>query len=141
MWQRVQTLYLALATALVAVLFFSPMAFVVGPGGRRESIAFVEKLPYLAILISIAAAQLFALVTYRARMVQMRVAVIAALLLAGFQAWLAVDFFRAPDAIVFRFTAVFPVVAAILDFLAARAIFSDELLVRSSSRLRAAKRK
>lgn len=141
MWQRVQTLYLLLATALVAALFFTPMAFVVGTGGSREEIFFVEKIPYLAILISIAAAQLFALVTYRARMVQMRVAIIAALLLLGFQAWLATDFFRAPDAIIFRFTMVFPAVACILDFLAARAIFSDELLVRSSARLRAAKRK
>ena len=141
MWQRIQTLYLLVATVLVAVLFFSPLATVYGPGGSRESIAFAEKLPYLALMISIAAAQLFALVTYRARMVQMRVAVIAALLLVGFQAWIAVDFFRAPSQVVFRLTAVFPLVAAILDVLAARAVFSDELLVRSASRLRAAKRK
>ena len=141
MWQRIQTLYLFLAAVLVAVLFFSPMAEIVGPGGSRETVAYVEKIPYLALMISIVAAQLFALVTYRFRMVQMRVSVIAALMLAGFQAWLAVDYFRAPDAFVFRFTAIFPLVAAILDLLAARAVFSDELLVRSSSRLRAAKRR
>ncbi|MBO5194109.1 MAG: DUF4293 family protein, partial [Bacteroidales bacterium] len=38
------------------------------------------------------------------------------------------------------YTAVFPIVAAILDFLAARNIFLDEAMVQSASRLRKRKR-
>ena len=38
-------------------------------------------------------------------------------------------------------TGIFPIVAVILDFLAARSILADELLVRSADRLRSAKRK
>jgi hypothetical protein len=33
MWQRLQTLYLCIATGLIAALFFSVKAFTLGPGG------------------------------------------------------------------------------------------------------------
>jgi hypothetical protein len=71
----------------------------------------------------------------------MRISVIAALLFFGFQIWIAVDYFNAPDGLVFRYTAIFPLIAFILDLLAARSIFGDELIVESGSHLRAAKRR
>ena len=71
----------------------------------------------------------------------MRLSNLAGLLLLGLQAWMAVSYFTSDPRPALSFTAIFPIVAAILDFLAARAILRDEFLVRSASRLRAAKRK
>jgi hypothetical protein len=81
-----------------------------------------------------------ALTTFKVRVLQMRTAVLAALILVALQGWLAVDFFTADQALVFRWTAVFPLVAALLDVWAARAIFRDQLLVESLSSLRKRRR-
>ena len=94
------------------------------------------------VLFSIAlAAQLLAIVALKSRTLQMRLSNLAALLLLGLQVWMAVSYFTADPRPALNMTAIFPIVAAILDFLAARAILKDELLVRSASRLRSSKRK
>ena len=77
---------------------------------------------------------------YRHRIFQMRTVMLAAIISLALQCWLAVDFFTSGEALVFRVAAVFPIAVTILNILAARAIYSDELIVRSASRLRAAKR-
>ncbi|MBR1488146.1 MAG: DUF4293 domain-containing protein [Bacteroidales bacterium] len=132
MWQRIQTLYLILATGLVAALFFCTKA---------GDITYTEYWPYAILLIVIAFLQVMATTTWKHRIFQMRTASLAAIILIGLQAWLVVDFISTHNDPVFHVTAVFPVVAAILDFLAARSILADEMLVRSADRLRAAKRK
>ena len=141
MWQRIQTLYLAIATGLIASMFFSNMAVAIGSDGDVAEIAYIEKIPYLCLMISLLCANLLALVLFKFRPLQIRVAAIAALMLVGFQIWLAVDYFTAPEGIVFRFTAIFPIVAAILDVLAIKGIYSDQLMVESFSRLRSKKKK
>lgn len=124
MWQRIQTLYLLIASGLLVAMYFQPY----GTG--------------FIILFSIAlAAQLLAIVALKSRTLQMRLSNLAALLLLGLQIWMAVSYFTADPRPSLSFTAIFPIVAAILDFLAARAILKDELLVRSASRLRSSKRK
>ncbi len=141
MWQRVQTLYLMIASALVAALFFSVKAFVFGPeGAHAQEFRYIAYTPYLILLIVIALLQLIALTTFKVRVLQMRTAVLAALILVALQAWLAVDFFTADEVLVFRWTAVFPLVAALLDVWAARAILRDQLLVESLSSLRKRRR-
>ena len=132
MWQRIQTLYLILATGLVAALFFCTKA---------GDITYTEYWPYAILLIVIAFLQVMATTTWKHRIFQMRTASLAAIILIGLQAWLVVDFITTHNDPVFHVTAVFPIVAAILDFLAARSILADELLVRRADRLRAAKRK
>ena len=132
MWQRIQTLYLILATGLVAALFFCTKA---------GDITYTEYWPYAILLIVIAFLQVMATTTWKHRIFQMRTASLAAIILIGLQAWLVVDFITTHNDPVFHVTAVFPVVAAILDFLAARSILADAMLVRSADRLRAAKRK
>ena len=124
MWQRIQTLYLLIASGLLVAMYFQPY----GTG--------------FIILFSIAlAAQLLAIVALKSRTLQMRLSNLAALLLLGLQIWMAVSYFTADPRPALSFTAIFPIVAAILDFLAARAILKDELLVRSASRLRSSQRK
>ena len=141
MWQRVQTLYLMIASALVAALFFSVKAFVFGPDGTHaQEFRYIAYTPYLILLIVVALLQVIALTTFKVRVLQMRTAVLAALILVALQGWLAVDFFMADKSVVFRWTAVFPLIAALLDVWAARAIFRDQLLVESLSSLRKRRR-
>ena len=132
MWQRIQTLYLLLATGLVAALFFC---------NKAGDIPYTEYWPYLILLILTGFLQVLALTSWKHRIFQMRTASLSAILLLALQGWLVFDFIASHNEPVFSVTAVFPVVAAILDFLAARNILADEIMVRSADRLRAAKRK
>ena len=93
------------------------------------------------LLILITLLNLLALTTYKIRVFQVRTTVLAALLTLALQAWLVVDFIVTGNDPVFHVPAVFPLVAVILDIMAARGIWADELMVRSSSRLRSSKRK
>ena len=131
MWQRIQTLYLFLATALIAALFFCHKA---------GDVFYTDYWPYLILLIVVGFLNVTALTTYKHRIFQMRTATLSAIILLGLQIWLVVDFIKTHNNPVFTVTAVFPIVAMILNLLAARGILADELLVRNSSRLRAAKR-
>lgn len=141
MWQRLQTLYLCIATGLIVALFFSVKAFTLGPGGVHSvELTYIKCTPYLILLILITILQLLAVFTFNARVFQMRTAVLSAILMIALQAWIGVDYFTADKEWIFKFTAVFPLVAAILNFIAARLILRDQLLVESVSHLRSRKK-
>ena len=87
MWQRIQTLYLALATGLIAAMLFTLKAVVPGPDGAfLQEVRYTAYLPYLILLIVIVLLDFLALTTFRFRVFQMRTAVLAALLLLALQA-------------------------------------------------------
>ncbi|MBO7643757.1 MAG: DUF4293 domain-containing protein [Bacteroidales bacterium] len=132
MWQRIQTLYLAIATGLVAALFFCDKA---------QGVAFTSYWPYTVLLVIITILNVLALTTWKIRIFQVRTAVLSAIITLAFQAWLVVDFLVTGNDPLFKVPAIFPLVAVILDVLAARSIWADELMVRSASRLRSSKRK
>ena len=137
MWQRIQTLYLALATGLMAAMLFSLKAVVPGADGEFiQEIKYTAYVPYLILLIVIVLLDFLALTAFRFRVFQMRTAVLAAIITLALQAWIAVDYFTAEDSLVFRLTAVFPIVAIICDLLAARGIASDIMVVESFNHLR-----
>lgn len=141
MWQRIQTLYLALATGLIAAMLFSLKAVVPGPDGAfLQEVRYTAYLPYLILLIVIVLLDFLALTTFRFRVFQMRTAVLAALITLALQAWIAVDYFTADSSLVFRLTAVFPIVAVIFDLLAARGIASDIMVAESVNHLRTRKK-
>ena len=141
MWQRLQTLYLCIATGLIVALFFSVKAFTLGPGGVHSvELTYIKYTPYLILLILITILQLLAVFTFNARVFQMRTAVLSAILMIALQAWIGVDYFTADKELIFKFTAVFPLVAAILNSIAARLILRDQLLVESVSHLRSRKK-
>lgn len=71
----------------------------------------------------------------------MRTAVLAAIITLALQVWLAVDYFSTSDAVVFRITAIFPLVSLICDLLAARGIMSDIMVADSVNRLRSSRKK
>ena len=141
MWQRLQTLYLCIATGLIAALFFSVKAFTLGSGGVHSvELTYIKYTPYLILLILITILQLLAVFTFNARVFQMRTAVLSAILMIALQTWIGVDYFTADKEWIFKFTAVFPLVAAILNLIAARYILRDQLLVESVSHLRSRKK-
>lgn len=141
MWQRIQTLYLAVATALLTSMFFCKFATILGPDGVEISIKYFEKVPYLVLLAVALAGNVFSLFAFKIRIPQMRVATVAALILLAFQIWIIVDVVRGWNEMVFSVTALFPLVAMVLDILAARNIMLDEAMVQSASRLRASRRR
>ena len=132
MWQRIQTIYLALATGLLAAMFFC---------NKADDVSFISYYPYLILLIVVVLLNLLALTGYKHRIFQMRTAILSAIITVALQAWIAVDFMATHSERIFPVAAIFPIVAVILDVLAARAIFSDELMVRSAGRLRGPKKK
>ena len=140
MWQRIQTLYLAIATGLAASMFFCNLAEIIGPGGEILEIRYYEKTAYLVLMIMILTAQICALFSFKARFLQARVCMISSLLLIGFQIWLGIDFIRMKNDMVFNISGVFPIAAAILDILAARAAMIDELTITAIGSARKARK-
>ena len=142
MWQRIQTLYLAISTVLLFILFFSDLYTVAAPDGMQYVTYFQFRKPYFGILLVILFAMtLLALVTFKVRILQMRLATLSGLVALGMTGWLAYLYFTAPEGIVFRWTVIFPLIAAICDFLAARGCFQDQLMVESAYRIRESRKR
>ena len=141
MWQRIQTLYFALAFGFLFSLFFCDACSVAGPDGL-ETIRYtaLQKPWFLILMIIWALGTFLALVTFKSRILQMRLGTLMGLVALGVQGWLAYMYFTAPEGVVFRFTAIFPLVIAILSFLGARGAFQDQLMIESAYRLRESRR-
>ena len=131
MWQRIQTLYIGIATALTAALFFCRMATIIGPEGTELEIRYYEKVPYLVMLIMLLTAGVCAVFSYKSRILQARVCILTALMLLGFQLWLAVDFFRFRNDMVFSISMMFPLVSAVLNIISARSNLVDEMTLQA----------
>jgi hypothetical protein len=69
------------------------------------------------------------------------VGVIAGLLAIGFQIWLGIDILINRNDMTFSFTALFPLAAAFLDFMAAKKSMVDEMTVQAVKSARKAGKK
>ena len=98
MWQRIQTLYLAIATVLIGSLFFSKFATIFGEG--ESTILYREYTPYLLFTIMTFLANLISLALFKARMIQMRLCIISAIVLLAFQIWIGVNYFFPPEEVI-----------------------------------------
>lgn len=142
MWQRVQTLYLGISTLLIALMFFINKAVILGTGSEiAEEIRYLPYVPYLILIILITLLNLLALTTYKIRVFQMRTAILAALITLALQGWIVLDYFTADDSVIFKASAIFPLISVICDILAAKNIYSDELMVQSFNSLRTRKKR
>jgi hypothetical protein len=141
MWQRIQTLYLGIATALMFSMFFCIFATIIGPDGADVTIRYSEKLSYLTLLIMLITSHIAATASFKTFFLQARVSVIAGLLAIGFQIWIAIDFFINRNAMVFNVSALFPLAAAALDFMAAKRSMVDEMTVQSVKSARKARKR
>lgn len=131
MWQRIQTLYLGISTALIFSMFFCTFATIIGPGGAEATIAYREKLPYLVLMVMLITAHIAATASFKAFFLQARVAMIAGLLAFGFQIWLGIDMLMNLKTMSFSLTALFPLTAGVLDFMAAKRSLVDEMTIQA----------
>lgn len=141
MWQRIQTLYLGIATAIIFSMFFCTFATIIGPDGAEITIAYREKLSYLILLIMLITAHIASVATFRTFFLQARVSIIAGLLAFGFQIWIGIDIIRNMNEMTFSFTALFPLVAGVLDFMAAKRSMVDEMTVMAVRSARKGRKK
>jgi len=136
MWQRIQTLYLLISAGLVAALCFGTAYKVATPEGLLEVSYWQLESPYFGILLGIVAFLiLLALVVYKSRILQMRLAVLSGVMALGMQLWLAYMYFTM-EGPVFRWTVIFPLLICLSNMLAARGDFQDQLMVESAYRVR-----
>ncbi len=141
MWQRIQTLYLLISTGLLVAMCFSNAYTVANPDGLLEVSYWQLQKPYFGILLGILTFLVaLALVVFKSRILQMRLAVLSGVIALGMQAWLAYMYFTF-EGPVFSFTAIFPLVVCICNFLAARGCFQDQLMVESAYRVRERRRR
>ena len=136
MWKRIQTIYLAISAGLITSMFFCRFATIIGPEGAEEVIRYYEKTPYLILLIMLITASIFTIATYRTRFLQARVCMLTALILAGFQIWLGIDFLIYRNEMVFSVTMLFPMAAAILDMMASKRIMTDEFILMTHKKIK-----
>lgn len=160
MIQRIQTIYLFLATALTIVLIFVPIGNIVSANGEslytftvfalKDATSLKVEVPtfYLAIMLIISATiSLITIFCYKNRKRQMNlISVNMFIFLATYilMLWICPDMIFARKGLIIENTLFFVhnkpimlgVIPAFLLILANRAIRKDEALVRSADRLR-----
>jgi len=150
MIQRIQTIFLLSAISLISILFFYPFAEIaVGSdiftfsikgfvdNGTNKVIKDIISVPVfvsIIILINIAT-----IVLFKKRKLQMRFSVYNIILMLGMSGilfYLAHSAFEPAPTVEYKITILFPVIAAIFNYMAFRNIRKDELLVRAVDRIR-----
>ncbi|KAF5063220.1 hypothetical protein DSECCO2_296780 [anaerobic digester metagenome] len=155
MIQRIQSLYLLVVAILVAFVGVYPFAEILRTsdlslyslgikgllpveGSAQEPLFTVTPVVILVAVSFVLA--LVAIFLYKKRMLQIRLCVFSIVLLVGLQGLMYYYVTAATSTIEgessFGIVFIFPIVSAVLTFLALRAIAKDEALVRSLDRLR-----
>lgn len=152
MIQRIQSLYLLAITALMATAIFTPLAYFAA--GSEEYLLYAFSLKgaglshstiYMGVVVALAAIIPFVTIfLFKNRMLQIRLCAVELVLLIGSIIFMAIYYYLSNRMFSqlefhmqgFRIAIVFPLVALVLDYLAMRAIFHDEMLVRSLDRIR-----
>ena len=157
MWQRIQTLYLALIAILSIVMCFQTTAYMMAestgaiyqfkfPGVVTASGDTYMGMFFLYLLLFIIAAlAVLTIFMYKKRKLQIRLTILNILLMVGYYALLFWHVFVAKARLESEGIAVewhlniafcFQLVNIVLAVMAIRAILKDEALVRSADRLR-----
>lgn len=152
MWQRAQTIYLALVIVAMGLTLALPFAqfpqessditfnlFGLDPSSDAVSVWF----PYYMVIALIIGLALFSVTQFKNRKRQMNLGKINYFLILGMVVMLFIDASRiakglsvADDSIAYKFGTYMPVIAFAFTFLANRSIKKDEELVKSVERLR-----
>lgn len=152
MIQRIQSLYLLVAAALMSLTLFMPIATFVVDGNTYELSAFAlscgdisESTLWMGVMLVMATLlPLVVIFLFKRRTLQVRlcaveiVLLLGSLVMIGLYYWLTSRLFE--NLVVehrqFGWGAPMPLVSLVLTALASRAIFKDEVLVRSLDRIR-----
>lgn len=154
MIQRIQTLYLLIITALMAVTLFVPLAWFAGDAGSFDLCAFglrtadgetAQSTLYMGVVLALACAlPLITIFLFKRRLLQIRLCVVEIVLLIGSLVMEGIYYFLSWRVFSdqtfhtqgFKPSIALPLVCLLFAYLAARAIFRDELLVRAADRIR-----
>jgi len=152
MIQRIQTVYLLIITLLMGSMFFYPYAELLAQDNQIYSYSFnglfldgnesvyFSTIPPLILLSIIVLLSVVSIFLYKKRILQMRLGVINIMLMLGY---IGLNYYyiksfsnQLTGVISYNIIVIFPLVSAILMYLAIRAIGKDEALVRSLDRIR-----
>ncbi|MBQ2702307.1 MAG: DUF4293 domain-containing protein [Alistipes sp.] len=153
MIQRIQTLYLLIATALMAVTIFTPMAQFFDGTQEYTLTAFALKdaagvtaqpTIYMGILLALAGVLPFIVIfLFKNRQLQIRLCAAEIVLLVGSSVVMGIYYYlsaRLFDSVNglgnLKLGVIMPLLSIVFVALATRAIFRDEVLVRSLDRIR-----
>lgn len=152
MIQRIQSVYLLLVTALLIFVLCMPMGTFVGADGVTEHLfkplgvslaadGYQSTWGLFGILLLSAVVAFCTIFLFRNRMLQVRMTIFGSILLLGYYVAFAVFVFVLKgdlEADSFRpgWALCLPAVSIILYYLAFRAIYRDELIVKAADRLR-----
>jgi hypothetical protein len=92
-------------------------------------------------MVMLITAHIAATASFKAFFLQARVSMIAGLLAFGFQIWLGIDMLLNFKEMTFSFTALFPLAAGALDFMAAKRSLVDEMTVQAVKSARRTRKK
>ena len=152
MIQRIQSVYLLLVTILLVVAICLPVGQYIGSDGVTTHIfkplgitladgTFHSTWGLFGILLLSAIIAFCTIFLFRNRMLQVRMTIFSSLLLVGYYIAFFVFVFMLKsdlDAMTFQlgWALCLPVVCIILNYLAFRSIYRDELMVKAVDRLR-----
>lgn len=152
MIQRIQSLYLLLATIFMSLTLFMPIATFVFDGQTYELTAFAlscgeqsESTLWMGIMLVLSTLLPFVTIfLFKRRTLQIRLCAVEIILLLGslvfigLYYWLTTRIFEgfSLEHRQFGWAAPMPIISLVLSYLASRAIFKDEVLVRSLDRIR-----
>lgn len=152
MIQRIQSIYLLVASILLATLFAYPLAELLSSDGQlfiynfngisieNEEGLYLLTVPPIILLSILVGISFISIFLYKKRVVQMRLNSFNIILMLGYLGlnyYYIQNFSKQLDGVVsYQIAAVFPFIAAILTYLAIRAIGKDEALIRSMDRIR-----
>lgn len=147
MLQRIQSVYLLISVILTGFLFKLELAELiasneiytfVAAGIYKGETQIFSGMPLLVMLGLIVLLHLVIIFSFRKRILQMRITVFTIVVLLGLFGLILFFAYTGFDGakIAFKIPVAFPLAAAILDFLAIRAIGKDEALIRSLNRIR-----
>jgi hypothetical protein len=154
MIQRIQTVFLLVAIALISCMFFAPLANFTDTHGRVYEMVYnrfysvgnspekySEKLNmFIYLIMAIIGVLVFTLLSYKKRIIQIRLCTVSILLMVFLEIVVIFYFYQIKNTIggtsAPGWGLIFPVASAAFTYLAMRAISKDEALVRSLDRLR-----
>lgn len=150
MIQRIQSVYLLLVTILLVVAICLPVGQYIGTDGVTTHIfkplgvtlangTFQSTWGLFGILLLSAIIAFCTIFLFRNRMLQVRMTIFSSLLLIGYYIAFFVFMLKNDlDAMNFQlgWALCLPVICIILNYLAFRAIYRDELMVKAADRLR-----
>ena len=152
MIQRIQTVYLLVVTILLGSIFLFPFAELLSSDGQlfifnfnglsieNEEGLYLLTIPTIILLAVTVLISFSSIFLYKKRIIQMRMNSFNIILMIGYVGlnyYYIHNFSGQLDGVVsYQVIAVFPLVAAILTYLAIRSIGKDEALIRSVDRIR-----